>query len=48
MGGARDSCLNVAGQRVHSIITPSTAWRTRTNFNTYLFLPSIDALQEFN
>ncbi len=49
MGGARNSfALNVAGQRVHfNHYTLDGVENTDPNFNTYLFLPSIDALQEF-
>lgn len=49
MGGARNQfALNVAGQRVHfNHYTLDGMENTDPNFNTYLFLPSIDALQEF-
>ena len=49
MGGARNSfALNVAGQRVHfNHYALDGMENTDPNFNTYLFLPSIDALQEF-
>ncbi|MFN9432545.1 MAG: TonB-dependent receptor domain-containing protein [Acidobacteriota bacterium] len=49
MGGARNSfALNVAGQRVHfNHYSLDGMENTDPNFNTYLFLPSIDALQEF-
>jgi hypothetical protein len=49
MGGARNSfSLNVAGQRVHyNHYTLDGVENTDPNFNTYLMLPSIDALQEF-
>ena len=49
MGGARNSfALNVAGQRVHyNHYTLDGVENTDPNFNTYLILPSIDALQEF-
>jgi hypothetical protein len=49
MGGARNSfSLNVAGQRVHyNHYTLDGIENTDPNFNTYLLLPSIDALQEF-
>ncbi len=49
MGGARNQfALNVAGQRVHfNHFTLDGLENTDINFNTYLFLPSIDALQEF-
>ena len=49
MGGARNTfALNVAGQRVHyNHYTLDGVENTDPNFNTYLLLPSIDALQEF-
>src|SRR5882672_7431653 len=49
MGGARNSfALNVAGQRVHfNHYLLDGIENTDPNFNTYLLLPSIDALQEF-
>ena len=49
MGGARNQfAMNVAGQRVHfNKYTLDGMENTDPNFNTYLFLPSIDALQEF-
>ena len=49
MGGSRNSfALNVAGQRVHyNHYTLDGIENTDPNFNTYLMLPSIDALQEF-
>ena len=49
MGGARNQfALNVAGQRVHfNHYALDGMENTDPNFNTYLFLPSIDALQEF-
>lgn len=49
MGGARNAfALNVAGQRVHyNHYTLDGVENTDPNFNTYLMLPSIDALQEF-
>lgn len=49
MGGARNSfSLNVAGQRVHyNHYSLDGMENTDPNFNTYVFLPSIDALQEF-
>ena len=49
MGGARNAfALNVAGQRVHfNHYQLDGMENTDPNFNTYLFLPSIDALQEF-
>ncbi len=49
MGGQRNQfALNVAGQRVHfNHYALDGMENTDPNFNTYLFLPSIDALQEF-
>ena len=49
MGGTRNEfALNIAGQRVHfNHFTLDGVENTDSNFNTYLFLPSIDALQEF-
>src|SRR3954447_23767763 len=49
MGGTRNTfALNVAGQRVHyNHYTLDGVENTDPNFNTYLLLPSIDALQEF-
>ena len=49
MGGSRNQfALNVAGQRVHyNHYTLDGVENTDPNFNTYLLLPSIDALQEF-
>ncbi|MBI3472066.1 MAG: carboxypeptidase regulatory-like domain-containing protein [Candidatus Solibacter usitatus] len=49
MGGQRNEfALNVSGQRVHyNHFTLDGIENTDPNFNTYLFLPSIDALQEF-
>jgi hypothetical protein len=49
MGGARNQfALNVAGQRVHyNHYSLDGMENTDPNFNTYMFLPSIDALQEF-
>jgi len=49
MGGARNSfSLNVAGQRIHfNHYTLDGLENTDPNFNSYLFLPSLDALQEF-
>jgi hypothetical protein len=49
MGGARNQfALNVAGQRVHyNHYSLDGMENTDPNFNTYLFLPSLDALQEF-
>ena len=49
MGGSRNTfALNVAGQRVHyNHYTLDGVENTDPNFNTYLLLPSVDALQEF-
>jgi hypothetical protein len=49
MGGSRnDFTLNVAGQRVsYNHFTLDGVENTDPNFNTYLLLPSLDALQEF-
>ncbi len=49
MGGARNAfALNIAGQRVHfNHYSLDGMENTDPNFNTYLFLPSLDALQEF-
>ena len=49
MGGIRNSfALNVSGQRVHfNHFTLDGMENTDPNFNTYLLLPSIDALAEF-
>jgi len=49
MGGSRNTfALNVAGQRVaFNHYTLDGVENTDPNFNTYLLLPSIDALQEF-
>ncbi len=49
MGGARNQfALNISGQRVHfNHYTLDGIENTDPNFNTYLFLPSLDALQEF-
>ena len=49
MGGARNAfSLNVAGQRTsNNHYELDGVENTDPNFNTYLFLPSIDALQEF-
>lgn len=49
MGGSRNTfSLNVAGQRVHyNHYSLDGIENTDPNFNTYLLLPSIDALQEF-
>jgi hypothetical protein len=49
MGGARNAfSLNVSGQRVSfNHYSLDGVENTDPNFNTYLFLPSVDALQEF-
>ncbi len=49
MGGARNAfSLNVAGQRTsNNHYELDGVENTDPNFNTYLFLPSVDALQEF-
>jgi len=49
MGGARNEfSMNVSGQRVHfNHYSLDGLENTDPNFNTYLFLPSLDALQEF-
>ncbi len=49
MGGSRnDFTLNVAGQRIsYNHFTLDGVENTDPNFNTYLLLPSLDALQEF-
>jgi hypothetical protein len=49
MGGQRNSfALNISGQRVHyNHYSLDGMENTDSNFNTYLFLPSVDALQEF-
>ena len=49
MGGARNAfSLNVAGQRTsNNHYALDGVENTDPNFNTYLFLPSVDALQEF-
>ncbi len=49
MGGSRnDFTLNVAGQRVsYNHYMLDGVENTDPNFNTYLLLPSLDALQEF-
>ncbi|MGH9666051.1 MAG: hypothetical protein ACRD9L_16620, partial [Bryobacteraceae bacterium] len=49
MGGARNGfALNVSGQRVETNhFSLDGIEDTDPNFNTYLFLPSVDALQEF-
>ena len=49
MGGQRNSfALNVAGQRVHfNHYSLDGLENTDPNFNSYLFLPNLDILQEF-
>src|SRR5712692_2062432 len=49
MGGQRNSfALNVAGQRVHfNHYSLDGIENTDLNFNSYMLLPSVDALQEF-
>ena len=49
MGGARNAfSLNVSGQRLsYNHYALDGVENTDPNFNTYLFLPSVDALQEF-
>ncbi len=49
MGGGRNAfALNVSGQRItYNHYQLDGMENTDPNFNTYLFLPSIDALQEF-
>src|SRR5215471_11901839 len=49
MGGSRnDFTLNIAGQRLsYNHYTLDGVENTDPNFNTYLLLPSLDALQEF-
>ena len=49
MGGSRNQfSLNVAGQRVHfNHYSLDGMENTDPNFNTYLLLPSLEALQEF-
>ena len=49
MGGQRNAfALNVSGQRVEfNHYSLDGIENTDPNFNTYLFLPSVDALQEF-
>ena len=49
MGGQRNSfALNVAGQRVHyNHYSLDGVENTDLNFNSYMLLPSVDALQEF-
>ena len=50
MGGQRNSfALNVGGQRVHyNHYSLDGVENTDLNFNSYMLLPSVDALQEFN
>src|SRR2546425_2502409 len=50
MGGQRNSfALNVAGQRVHfNHYSLDGIENTDLNFNSYMLLPSVDALEEFN
>ena len=49
MGGQRNSfALNVAGQRIHyNHYSLDGIENTDLNFNSYMLLPSVDALQEF-
>ena len=49
MGGQRNSfALNVSGQRIHfNHYSLDGIENTDLNFNSYMLLPSIDALQEF-
>src|SRR5262245_7454766 len=49
MGGQRNNfSLNVAGQRVHyNHYSLDGVENTDLNFNTYMLLPSVDALEEF-
>ena len=48
MGGDRDKDISVAGGRQDLTITLiDGVSNTDVNFNTYTFLPSIDAIQEF-
>ena len=49
MGGQRNSfALNVSGQRIHfNHYALDGVENTDLNFNSYMLLPSIDALQEF-
>lgn len=49
MGGQRNSfALNVSGQRIHfNHYSLDGVENTDLNFNSYMLLPSIDALQEF-
>jgi hypothetical protein len=50
MGGQRNSfALNIAGQRVHfNHYSLDGVENTDLNFNSYMLLPSVDALEEFN
>ena len=50
MGGQRNSfALNVAGQRIHfNHYSLDGVENTDLNFNSYMLLPSVDALEEFN
>src|SRR4026208_1014755 len=50
MGGQRNSFrLNVAGQRIHfNHYSLDGVENTDLNFNSYMLLPSVDALEEFN
>ena len=49
MGGQRNSfSLNVAGQRIHfNHYSLDGIENTDLNFNSYMLLPSVDALEEF-
>ena len=49
MGGQRNSfALNVSGQRIHyNHYSLDGIENTDLNFNSYMLLPSVDALQEF-
>src|SRR5204862_3693102 len=50
MGGQRNSfALNVAGQRIHfNHYSLDGVENTDLNFNSYMLLPSVDALEEFS
>src|SRR5712691_6204618 len=50
MGGQRNSfALNVGGQRIHfNHYSLDGVENTDLNFNSYMLLPSVDALEEFN
>src|SRR6185295_11496421 len=50
MGGQRNTfALNVAGQRIHyNHYSLDGVENTDLNFNSYMLLPSVDALEEFN